>query len=97
MAQLVAIETWRDALGTLAKIKGYPDVTLRIKHIHGDVTSDQWIIDDMRCGYNPTRGQPATCVCELVSGTPPAAWGEPCTPFGHYRIAAKDLLLEGEN
>jgi hypothetical protein len=90
----VAIETWQDAIGTLATVKGYPDVVLRIKHIHVDGNAPQyWDDDDIR--PSRPRPQPAACVCEVVEGTPPQSW-KPCTPYGHYRVAAKDLVLEGE-
>ncbi len=92
----MAIETWQDAIGTLATVKGYPDVVLRIKHIHVDANNpaSREIVHACRWWYN--HNKPAACVCEVVSGTPPASWGEPVTPFGHYRVAAKDLCLEGE-
>jgi hypothetical protein len=92
---LILLETAQDMIDTLATVKGYPDVQLRIKYIHGDVLSNDWDLHPWNRPYGPAP-QPATCVCEIVSGTPPAAWGEPVTPFGHYRVAAKDLCLEGE-
>ena len=90
----VELETWQDAIGTLATVKGYPDVVLRIKHIHGDWNSDEWDLSDLRCNWYPPKA-PAACVCEVVKGSPPESW-ETCTPYGHYRVAAKDLILEGE-
>ncbi len=92
----MAINTWQDAIGTYATVRGYPGVVLQIKHIHGDVMSNDWILHRWN-DPNGTWGQPATCVCEIVEGGAPEAWGEPCTPFGHYRVAAVDLILEGEN
>lgn len=91
----MAIETWQDAIGTLATVKGYPDVVLRIKHVHQDVVDPEGQTD-LRSSYGGTLRAPAACVCEIVRGAPPAQWGEPVTPFGHYRVAAKDLILEGE-
>ena len=90
----MAIETWQDAIGTLAVLKGYPNVVLRIKHIHQDVLDPRGQ-DDIRGSWDPPKA-PAACVCEVVEGTPPKAWGEPCTPYGHYRVAAKDLVLVGD-
>lgn len=91
----MAIETWQDAIGTRCVVKGYPNVVLRIKQVHGDINAPQmW--DDLRPSWSRGPMVPAMCVCEVVSGTPPASWGEPVTPFGHYRVAAKDLILEGE-
>lgn len=90
----MAIETWQDAIGTIATVKGFPDVVLRIKHIHADLETG-FDDDDLR----PFWGKPlprASCVCEVVSGTPPQSW-ETCTPFGHYRVTAWDLVLEGED
>lgn len=89
----MAIETWQDAIGVRCTVKGYPNVVLRIKHIHVDLDEPQ-AYDDLRPSWSIAK--PASCVCEVVSGTPPQSWGEPCTPFGHYRVAAKDLVLEGE-
>jgi len=90
----VAVETWQDAIGMRCVVKGYPDVVLRIKHIHGDINAPQmW--DDLRPSWGRGPTVPAVCICEVVSGTPPGSW-ETCTPFGHYRVAAKDLVLEGE-
>ena len=92
---LILLLEAKDMIGTLATVKGYPDVELRIKHIHADVLSDDWDLHPWN-REGQAAPQPASCVCEIVSGTPPAAWGEPVTPFGHYRVAAKDLCLEGE-
>ena len=90
----MAIETWQDAINTLATVKGYPDVVLRIKHIHVDLNETQ-TYDDIRPSIfaNP---KPAVCICKVVEGSPPQSW-EPCTPYGHYRVAAKDLIFEGES
>ena len=90
----MAINTWQDAIGTYATVRGYPDVVLRIKHIHQDIVDPRGMTD-LRSAYGSVRA-PAACVCEVFSGTPPEAWGEPCTPYGHYRVAAFDLILEGE-
>jgi len=90
----VAIETAQDAIGTLCSLKGFPGVVLKIKHIHGDYTSSDW--SDARCCWGTPPSQPAACVVEVVAGSPPSEWPEPCTPFGHYRFRAKDLILEGE-
>lgn len=89
----MAIETWQDAIGTLTTVRGFPDVVLRIKHIHADVFSGEAV--DLHCGWYGPPKQPAACVCEVVEGSPPVSW-ETCSPFGHYRFAAKDLCLEGE-
>lgn len=90
----MAIETAQDAIGVRCVVKGYPNVVLRIKHVHQDLTSEEGY-DDLRPSWASSKA-PAACVCEVVSGTPPEEWGEPVTPFGHYRVAAKDLCLEGE-
>lgn len=86
------IETWQDVINQIVTVKGFPDVKLRIKHVHGDLNAPQmW--DDLRPAYG--RPTPAVCVCEVVEGEPPRSW-VPCTPWGHYRVAAKDLVFEGE-
>jgi hypothetical protein len=90
----VAIETWQEAIGTLATVRGYPKILLRIKHIHQDI-ADPNGYSDLRPAYGGTMRAPAACVCELVSGNPPQSW-ETCTPYGHYRVSAFDLVLEGE-
>lgn len=90
----MAIETERDVIGTLATVRGFPDVILRVKHVHMDFEAWASAESDIRCCYSRPRA-PATCICEVVSGTPPSTW-EVCSPFGHYRVAAKDLCLEGE-
>ena len=89
----MAIEIWQDAIGRRATLKGYPNVVLEVRHIHADFDKPQ-TFDDMR----PSCGQrvPAACVCKVAWGTPPESW-EPCTPYGHYRVAAKDLIFEGES
>jgi hypothetical protein len=87
----VAIETLADAIGTLATVRGYPDVVLKIKRIHQDLLHGE---EDLSHCYTTPKAD-AACVCEVVSGTPPESW-ETCTPFGHYRVAAKDLCLEGD-
>lgn len=88
------IETWQDAIGTLATVKGYPNVVLRIKHVHADLNKTHEMDDIRPAIFAPPK--PAAVVCEIVDGTPPESW-EPCTPFGHYRVAAEDLCLEGES
>lgn len=90
----MAINTWQDAIGTYATVRGYPDIVLQIKHIHQDIVNPDGQ-SDLRPCYGPLQ-VPAACVCEVVKGSPPEAWGEPCTPYGHYRVAAVDLVLEGE-
>jgi len=90
----VVIETWQDAIGVRCVVKGYPNIVLRIKHIHVDFDKPQ-AYDDLRPGWGGATPKPASCVCEVVYGTPPESW-EPCTPYGHYRVVAKDLILEGE-
>lgn len=90
----MAIETAQDAIGLRCVMKGYPGIVLRIKHVHQDLTSEEGC-DDMRPSWANAMA-PAACVCEVVSGTPPEAWGEPITPFGHFRVAAKDLYFEGD-
>jgi len=91
----MAIETAQDAIGLRCTVKGYPDVVLRIKHVH-QTLDDPGGYDDIRPSWCAPK-VPAACVCEVVSGAVPSEWGEPVTPFGHYRVAAKDLVLEGEN
>jgi len=91
----MAIETAQDAIGVRCVVKGYPNVVLRIKHVHQDLNHER-SYSDVRSSWWGTDMAPAACVCEVVSGTPPEEWGEPVTPFGHYRVAAKDLCLEGE-
>ena len=90
----MAIRTWEDAIGTLATVRGYPEIILRIKHVHQDIVEAQGMTD-LRSAYGSVRA-PAACVCEVVSGNPPESW-ETCTPYGHYRVPAFDLELEEEN
>ena len=90
----MAIETAQDAIGTLCALKGYPGIVLKIKHVHQDIEDPEGQ-SDLRPHWGVQKA-PAACVCEVVAGSAPPEWGEPCTPFGHYRFHAKDLILEGE-
>lgn len=84
----MAINTWQDAIGEYARIRGFSGQIVKVHHIHADVISAAII--NLRPAYGPPR-HPAACICELVVGDEPPSW-ERVTPWGKfYRFRAVDL------
>ncbi len=75
----------------IVSVKGYPSVLLEVKEFIPTLEQLYEQEDDLRYSWGrPVKLETLSATCKVVSGDPPNHW-ETCTPYGHYRVAIKDL------